>query len=245
MPDSTDSASQREMLALLTARVRDAQVNPPFYVDGESDLVSVCRELSAHGLTDALVRDGARLGIFTTTDLRDALLRDEPAAAVTVRSVARFDVVQVHPDAAMFEALWLMLRHRVHRLLVCDAEKVLGLLAQLDLIGLVANHSHLVAIQIDDANGLPELNAAAQRVDAMVALLDEGGIRIERIARLVGDLNRRLFERLWRMLAPPQLVANSCLLVMGSEGRGAARRCDGRAARRRRDTDRTRRAARR
>jgi len=29
-----------------------------------------------------------------------------------------------------------------------------------------------------------------------------------------------LFERAWQLIAPPDLVANSCLFVMGSEGRG-------------------------
>ncbi|MFN9194988.1 MAG: hypothetical protein ACK5V2_14925, partial [Pseudomonadota bacterium] len=86
---------QREMLSLVTARVRDAFVRKPFYVDGGLDLVSVCRELSRRGLTTALVRDaagapggGARLGIFTTTDLRDALLRDTPPQRLAVREVA-------------------------------------------------------------------------------------------------------------------------------------------------------------
>jgi CBS domain-containing protein len=54
----------------------------------------------------------------------------------------------------------------------------------------------------------------------MLALLHDGGIKIERIARLVGELNRRLFARLWGLVAPAEVVANSCLLVMGSEGRG-------------------------
>ena len=49
---------QREMLSLVTARVRDAYVRKPFYVDGALDLVSVCRELSQRGLTHALVQDG-------------------------------------------------------------------------------------------------------------------------------------------------------------------------------------------
>jgi len=54
----------------------------------------------------------------------------------------------------------------------------------------------------------------------MIELLHEGGIKIERIARLVNELNARLFARLWSLLAPAELVANSCLVVMGSEGRG-------------------------
>jgi CBS domain-containing protein len=224
MSDSPGSPTQREMLSLVTARVRDAYVRKPFYVDGALDLVSVCRLLAQQGLTNALVQDRAegveRLGIFTTTDLRDALLRDTPPAALAVRDVARFDLIEIRPDAELFEALWLMVRHRVHRLLVRDGSQVLGVLGQLDLVSFVANHSHIVALQIDEAGSVAELKAAAGRVDAIVRLMHADGSRIERIARLVGELNQRLFARLWGLVAPPELVANSCLLVMGSEGRG-------------------------
>lgn len=220
MPESRGPESQREMLSLVTAKVRDAYVRKPFYVDGTLDLVSVCRLLSQQALTVALVKDGERLGIFTTTDLRDALLRDTPPAALAVREVARFGLIEIDADAELFEALWLMVRHRVHRLLVRDGAQVLGVLGQLDLVSFVANHSHIVAVQIDEAVSVDDLKAAAQRIDAMVELLHDGGIKIERIARLVGELNHRLFAKAWSLLAPAELVANSCLLVMGSEGRG-------------------------
>jgi CBS domain-containing protein len=218
---------QREMLSLVTARIRDAFLRKPFYVDGGMDLVSVCRALSERGLTQALVRDtvGAaggteRVGMFTTTDLRDALLRPAPPQQLAVREVARFELIAVDADADLFEALWLMVRHRVHRLIVKDRGAVIGVLGQLDLVSFVANHSHIVALQIDEAANLPELRAAAQRIDEMVALLHGSGIRIERITRLVSELNMRLIARLWAVLAPPEVQARSCLLVMGSEGRG-------------------------
>jgi len=224
MSPGSGADPQREMLSLVTARVRDAYVRKPFYVDGAMDLVAVCRQLSERGLTHALVRDareGAELlGIFTTTDLRDALLRPVPPAELPVREVARFDIVAVQADADLFEALWLMVRHRVHRLLVKDGEVVLGVLGQLDLVSFVANHSHIIGAQIDDAAGVADLKAAAQRVDDLVRLLHGSGIRIERVMRLVSELNTRIFARLWSMLAPPELVARSCLLTMGSEGRG-------------------------
>src|SRR5215208_3382229 len=112
--------SQREMLTLISACVRDACLQRAHYVDGALDLVSVCRELAARGLTHTLVRDGDRLGIFTTTDLRDALLRDCPPAALPVRDLARFDLIEVDAGADLFEALWLMVRRRVNRLVVRD-----------------------------------------------------------------------------------------------------------------------------
>jgi len=208
------------MLSLVTARIRDAYIRKPVYVDGSRSVVDVCREMSAHGLTCALVRDGGRIGIFTTTDVRDALLRETPVHALAVRQCARFDLVTVDPETDLFEALWLMVRHRVHRLVVRQGDRVLGVLGQLDLVSLVANHSHIVAVQIDDAASVADLKAAAQRIDDMVVLLHDGGIKIERITRLVSELNSRLFAKLWLLLAPSELIANSCLLVMGSEGRG-------------------------
>jgi CBS domain-containing protein len=74
--------------------------------------------------------------------------------------------------------------------------------------------------QIDAAQSLGELVHAAQGIDALLALLHDGGLRIERVARLVGTLNRRLYARLWSQVAPAELIDNSCLIVMGSEGRG-------------------------
>lgn len=220
MPALPHVESQREMLGLVTARIRDTFVRKPLVVDGAQDLVSVCRELSARQATHALVKDGERLGIFTTTDLRDALLRPVPPQQLAVREVARFELVDVQADAEVFEALWLMVRHRVHRLLVRDGDQVLGVLGQLDLVSFVANHSHIVAQQIDHAESVADLGDAAARIDQMIGVLHGSGIRIERITRLVTELNRRLFARLWGLIAPPELLANSCLLVMGSEGRG-------------------------
>lgn len=220
MNATTPPDAQREMLSLVTARIRDAYIRKPVTVDGERDVVSVCRQMAEQRVTYVLVRDGERLGMFTTTDLRDALAGALPVQQLAVRDCARFDLVAVDPDTDLFEALWLMVRHRVHRLVVREHGEVVGVLGQLDLVSLVANHSHIVAVQIDDATSVAELKSAAQRIDDMVVLLHDSGIKIERISRLVGELNTRLFAKLWLMVAPSDLLANSCLLVMGSEGRG-------------------------
>jgi CBS domain-containing protein len=210
-----------ELSSLASARVGDAELRAPLYVDGALDLVSVCRALKDAHQTTALVRDGERLGIFTATDLRDALLRAEPPAATAVRELARFKLLEVASDAPLVEALWMMVQHRVHRLLVRDAGgTVVGLLHQLDLVNFVADHAMLISLQIDDAGSVAELQQAAARIDRMIALLHGDGVRVERITQRVTELNTRLFARLWTLLAPPALVDNSCLLVMGSEGRG-------------------------
>ena len=77
-----------------------------------------------------------------------------------------------------------------------------------------------LALQIEDAATLADLQATSARLDAMVPALHGSGVHAARIAEIVCRLNARLFARLWGMLAPAEVIANSCLLVMGSEGRG-------------------------
>lgn len=221
---AAESRTSREFLSLMMVRVKDAYIRKPFFVDGGLDLVSVCRLLQAQGLSNALVRDSLdgveRIGMFTTTDLRDALLRDVPPAQLTVREVAQFTLVSLPADAELSEALLAMIRHRVHRVLVRDGDEILGVLSQLDLMSFVSNHSHLIALQVEQASSIEELQRAALQMDSLIALLHSGGARVELIASLVSELNQQIFARLWSFVAPADLVANSCLIVMGSEGRG-------------------------
>jgi CBS domain-containing protein len=223
LADDEEMDQHRELLSLMLVRVRDAYLQKPFYVDGQLDLVAVCRLLSEQKTGNALVRDVhngvERIGMFTTTDLRDALLHTTPPAHLAVREVARFDLVTVAPDAELFDALLIMLRHRVHRVLVKEGDTIVGVLSQLDLMSFMSNHSHLIMLQVEQARSVAELQVAALQVDDTIKLLQRGGMRIEIISRLVSELNSQIFARLWALVAPPELVHNSCLLVMGSEGR--------------------------
>ena len=64
------------------------------------------------------------------------------------------------------------------------------------------------------------MRAAAKRIPRLVTLLYRGGTRVGQIAKLVQALNAKLFERTWQLVASPALFSDSCLFVMGSEGRG-------------------------
>lgn len=221
----TEGDQSREFMSLMMVKVKDAYLRKPFFVDAETDLITVCKRLSEQGLTNALVRDTVadgfvRIGMFTTTDLRDALLRPTPPHQLAVGDVARFDLICVTPDTELFDALLAMIRHRVHRVLVKEGNQILGVLSQLDLMSFISNHSHLIALQIEQAVTLEELEAAASQMDKLIGLLHNGGVKVEVIANLVSELNTQIFAKLWRFVAPADLVANSCLLVMGSEGRG-------------------------
>jgi CBS domain-containing protein len=212
-----------QMQALAIARVGQAFLRPAHIVDGDTDIVAVAAVFQARRTSSVLVRlDGgdAGLGIFTTSGLQRAILDGRPLAKLPVRELATAPLVTVSPDAPLFDALALMIKHQVHRLVVSDGDRIAGLLEQLDALSFVSNHSYLITVQIVQATDLDTLATAAQRITELVTLLHRGGTRVGQIAQLVQELNAKLFERAWQLVAPAELVAASCLFTMGSEGRG-------------------------
>lgn len=215
-------ADQHERQSLTMARVDQAFLRPVHTVDAGTDIVSVVRLFQAQRSTSVLVTGlPGGLGIFTNTSLQRAILDGRPLDQLAVGELASSPVVTVRPSDPLGDAMALMLRRRVHRLVVvADDGQVRGILEALDLFSFLANHSHLITVQIEHAQDLPALAQAAAQITRLIAALYRGGTRIGLMARLVQQLNARLFERAWAMVAPADLVANSCLFVMGSEGRG-------------------------
>ncbi|MCT7295840.1 DUF294 nucleotidyltransferase-like domain-containing protein [Ralstonia sp. CHL-2022] len=216
--------SMETMQSLAVSRVSDAFIRPAHFVDADTDVVSVVKLFQAHNTSNVLVRDGTssppRVGIFTRSSLQRAVLQGTPLDRLAVGQMSQFSLITVPASAQIGDALTLMLRHRVHRLVVTHGDEILGLLESLDVFSFLANHSYLLTVQINLAQDLDALAQVAAQITRMVALLTRGGSRIDHVASLVREINARLFERAWQMIAPPELVENSCLFVMGSEGRG-------------------------
>lgn len=217
-------AGEQERQSLALGRVAEAFLRTAHVVDADDDVISVVRVFQSRHTGNVLVQDRKaqppRTGVFTTTGLQRAVLTGAPLAQLPVREFATFELVTVRPQDSLVEALALMIRHQVHRLVVMDGERVLGFLEQLDLLSFLSNHSYLITVQIVQAEDIAALARAAEQVTRLTALLWRGGAKVGAIAQLVGALNAKLFERAWQIIAPPDLVANSCLFVMGSEGRG-------------------------
>jgi len=220
----SDRQNQHQMQSLTMARADQAFLRPVHFVDYSTDILTVVKIFHQHRTSSVLVRDSAatppRLGIFTATALQRAILDGRPLDQLAVGELSTFTLIEVRPSDQLGDVMAVMLRHRVHRVVVVEKGDIIGILEALDMFSFLANHSHLIAEQIEDAVDLPGLSQAASQITRMMALLHRGGTRVSLIAKLVQQLNARLFERAWRLIAPADLVANSCLFVMGSEGRG-------------------------
>ncbi|HOB67071.1 DUF294 nucleotidyltransferase-like domain-containing protein [Ottowia sp.] len=220
----SDRQTGSELQSLNLSRVDEAFLRPAIVVDAATDIVSVVHIFQEQKSTNVLVRDTStdppRIGMFTATALQKAVLRGTPLHELPVGLLANYKLISVAASDQVGDALALMLRNNIHRVVVMDGERIAGVLESLDVFSFLSNHSHLITMQIDNAGSLDELEKAAGQITGMIARQYRSGTRVPLIAQLVRDLNARLFERAWQLIAPAELVANSCLFVMGSEGRG-------------------------
>ncbi len=217
--------SQHELQSLTMSRVDEAFLRQAVFVDAQTSILSVVKTFQSERTSNVLVRDSSqspeRLGIFTATAVQRAILDGRPLDQLPVGDLSNFKLIEVKPSDQLGDAMAIMLRNRVHRVVVVDEErKIHGILEALDLFSFLSNQSHLITEKIEDAKDLEGLSQAAAQITRMIALLHRSGSRVNLIAKLVQQLNSRLFERAWNLIAPPDLVKNSCLFVMGSEGRG-------------------------
>ena len=220
----SERQSRHELQSLTMARVNEAFVRTPYFVDADTSILEVVKQFHALRTTTLLVRDDRAnppaLGIFTANGLQRAILDGTPLDRLAVRGLANFSLIKVRPTDQLGDALAVMIKHKVHRVVVSEGEQISGVLEALDLFSFLSNHSYLISIQILDAQDVPTLKLAAGQITRLISLLHRSGTKVNMIARLVQELNAKLFERAWQLIAPPDLVANSCLFVMGSEGRG-------------------------
>ncbi|MCA0177335.1 MAG: DUF294 nucleotidyltransferase-like domain-containing protein [Proteobacteria bacterium] len=215
---------ESEFQSLNFQRVDSAYVRPAVVVDASLDIVSVVRIFQQERSTNVLVRDTrtqpSRLGMFTTTALQRAVLSGRPLDQLPVGELANYTLITVKPSDQVGDALALMLHHAIHRVVVMEGTEVRGVLETLDVFSFLSNHSMLITIRLNTARTLDDLATAAGQITEMIGRQHRVGNRVHLIARMVQGLNARLFAHAWRLIAPPDLVANSCLFVMGSEGRG-------------------------
>jgi CBS domain-containing protein len=206
--------------SVLRARIREAQHGGAIFVDGTTTIEQAGHSMREHDINALFVRDGQRVGVVTGMNLSKAVVLRRLPLDTPVCEVCHFDVIAVDQDDFIFEALLLMTKHDKRRLALRSNGHYVGFLEDIDILGLLAGNSQLIPGRIDRARSLDDLASAAQDIQAQVERLHRQGLKVDVIAEITSDLNRRLFQKLFEMVAPPTIRQNGCLLLMGSEGRG-------------------------
>ena len=216
---ASDEDEQR-VGSLMRARVSDVRLQPAVFIDATDTIETAghrMREIDANAL---LVANGERTGIITGMNLSKAVVLRRLSLETPVADLAHYELVRLAPDDFVFSALLLMTKHNKRRIAVHDGARYVGILEDIDLLSFIAGNTQLIAGRIDRAQGLDDIAAAARELDGQVRLLRRQGVKLEALAEIVSDLNRRLHAKLYGLVAPDAIRESACLIVMGSEGRG-------------------------
>ena len=137
-----------------------------------------------------------------------------------VRELVQYGVVGIDEDSFLFEAALLMARRRVRHLVVRREDEIVGVLDAANILSSLANQADPIGALIDQAQTSAELAEASERIGLLIQQLHESGTQIGFVTEISTDLHRRVTAALFEKLAPPGMAERSCLVVMGSEGRG-------------------------
>lgn len=187
------------------------------------DIVSRMREMS---ISCVVVVEGERpTAILTDRDLRNKVIAaGRDPAGLRVRDVMSAPVITIGEEDVLYEALYRMSRHGIHRLVVVDRKGALaGIVTVTDLLRLQAHSPHQLVLDIEKADSIDALRELHQRIQKLIVHLAGTGIAIRDTVKLIANLNDQVLIRLIDLLRRdryPDLTADFAFVVMGSEGRG-------------------------
>jgi CBS domain-containing protein len=211
---------QREAASLLTMRIGERGLRPPVFADPGTSIQQAVALMKTHRTSALLVRRDDRVGIFTGRDVRERSVLMGLPDSTAIDDLASYDLITIERDDLLFNAFVTMTRHAIRHVVVTEGPAILGVLEQADLLSHLSDTSYFIAHQVDRATSPEALKEAGGRIPQFVRSLYDRGVKPRYIARLVTDLNRKIMARLYRQMASADLLADACLIVMGSEGRG-------------------------
>jgi len=210
----------REMNSLMMARVDQAFIHPAQFIDASASIYDAAKMMEDKYVNSLLVRDGDRIGIVTGMNTAKAVILNRKSPETPIGEVSHYDVITVEPQDFLYTALIEMTKHSIRRVVVKDGDAYVGVLDEIDLLSFLSSHSHIVAVQVDRATTKEELKEASQSIMRTVRIMHNSGVKVRFISQLVSELTRQILAKLFKIVATPAIKADTCLMVMGSEGRG-------------------------
>jgi len=189
-------------------------------------LVDCAVTMQLQGISSLVIcQDGAAEGILTDRDLRNKVVAIglDPATCL-VKDVMSSPLITIGEGEFLFEALHLLTKQRIHRLVVTDRQgKLAGIITLTDILKIQSSSPQNLIREIEEASAVEELKTLHQRVQELVGFLLGTGVRIRDLVRLIAYLNDRILLRLIHLLRSgqfSQLPDSFAFVVLGSEGRG-------------------------
>jgi len=161
----------------------------------------------------------SKYGLVTGTDLLDALALRAKTPDCPVAEVATRDLITCQANDFLFNALIVMTRKHIKRVVITDQGQVVGVSELTDILSYLTGQTHLMGVQIEKAKTVEDLKHASKALNALIRALNAKGVKIRFMMELLAALNGRLVAKLFETTMPKHVLDNTALTVLGSEGR--------------------------
>lgn len=211
----------KDMANIMIAKVKDAKVHKAVVVDTNKTIYEAATIIKQEKIPTLLLKDEAgEMYIVTDSDFRQKVILNRMDYDDLVVKIASKGLIYINEDDFLFNAQLQMAKHGLKRVVVKnDHDEIVGILDQISLSSFFATNTFAVSNQIINAETLEELKEASHSFIKIIKSLNAKGVKIEFISKLINQLNKKLLDKLYKLLAPKELIGKSCLVVMGSEGR--------------------------
>ncbi len=209
-----------DMSGFMVSKVSEIFLHKPCIVSSDSCLIKAIEKSFEYKTSTIIVQDGEQYGIITDSVLKkEVLLKGRDLEDTIAKDIAIFPIVCVEEEDFLFQVLLTLTEKNIKRVGVLKDKELIGTIDQIDILSYFANHVSLVAMQITKATNAQELKLASQDIAKSVKSLFVKSVRTTYIAKMVAQLNAKVYMKLFELLLPKELQQNCALLVMGSEGR--------------------------
>src|SRR5574344_577747 len=164
--------------------------------------------------------DNKEYGIITDSLLKVKVLLEGRDLSIPVSDIAIFPLLTIKQDDYLFEALTILVKRNIKRVGVVDNNgNMVGILEQIDILSHFANHTYVIESKIKNAKNIEDLKDASKDFIDIITSLQAKGVKLHHISNLIGQLNTKVYQKLFSLILPLELQKDACLFVMGSEGR--------------------------
>jgi CBS domain-containing protein len=189
------------------------------------DVLSVAARMKEKSISGVVVcREEEPIGIITDRDFRNQLERVAGAPGrVAASDIMSSPLITIRADEHVFEAIYRMSRHRIHRLVVVDsAGRLAGIITDTDVLMVQTTTPIYFSRDIDEAQSTEDLRKINGRTVDIVSYACRSGAGTGDLVRLISHFYDRITQRVIELLLREEHVGAAprfAFLALGSEGR--------------------------
>lgn len=210
-----------KMADMMLTRVDNSIFHHACIVDENISIIDAIKKMEDQNAVALIVQNKTGYGIVTDANMRKYILHNDQNSLTKISQIQSYPVISITEGELLFNVLLLMTERAIKHLPVLNEQgEVIGLLELIDLLSHFANQSHIIHVQIEKASDLQSVIDASKRIDSMVNNLHLKGVKSRYIAKLVSEMHKKMYAKLFKLIFPIEWQDKCTLILLGSEGRG-------------------------